>query len=106
MSAFLDALSTDISDSFFNNSEFGELHQVNSKPDVACIFDTTDEPFESGFKRYEGYAKKKATLYIRESDLPSEVMIRKLISIDKSEYRIIGSSSNAGMAELSLEAVK
>jgi hypothetical protein len=110
MSAFSDTLTSDLASVFLNFDEFAEPHQINGASGVACILDVpTNEPMvKKGYSRYEGFGKSTITLFIRESDLPDSgsVLSRKLISVDKADYRILDSISNVGLYELTLEAVK
>lgn len=105
MSTFSDALESDLTAVFLNFDEFAEPHQINSTSDVACILDDKNEPMKKGFVRYEGTGKSTATLFIRKSDLSGSVVSHKLISVDKVNYHIVDSALDAGLYELTLEAV-
>jgi hypothetical protein len=104
MSAFSEQLDADIDNVFFNLDEFAQPHRINDKSGVACIFDTGNEPIQSGFKRYDGTEKATATLYVREADMTDNSDIRALITVDGVQYRIAGKSSDNGILGLTLEA--
>jgi hypothetical protein len=105
MSVFSDALTTDLITTFLSLDEFGESHQINDTPDVTCILDDKNEPLKKGFVRYEGMGKSTSALFIRKNDISGSVTDRTLISVDKKSYHIVDSALDAGLYELTLEAV-
>lgn len=95
MSAFKDAIASDVTNVFLNLGEFAEKHELNGVPDVPCILDKIlTQP--DGNNALLGVFINQLTIYVKTGAIEKPVEGQPL-SVDGSFHLVRSVSEEDGM---------
>lgn len=106
MSAFKDAVRSDIRSVFLNLEEFGEVHKVVGRP--MCVIIDENELTEREKKQFgrgrDGVYKKALLLYVAAEDFGPLPAPEQVLLLDGKKYLVTDANNEDGIYSISLEA--
>lgn len=103
MSAFKDAVATDVGAVFINEAEFAEEHMLGREQTlVKCVIDR-DMTAEAELNRY-GVFVNTLTIYVPTNALPEAPVEGELFRVDGSSHLVRSVSDEAGVLVIVCEA--
>lgn len=108
MSDFKDAIAADIHNTFINDFEFAEEHDINGEL-VTCVVDENkindlNARQSMGTGYVDGVFVKQVLIFVAEADLPRAPVRGELIRLDGERYLVDDVATNSGMLEIRIEA--
>lgn len=103
--SFKDIIATDLSDVFFDETEFADLMCVDGR-EITCHFQG-DSAKGDAIAGLQGVVYKKiAKVFVRAEEYGSKPKANKTICIGASTYRIVDVAAECGIYILDVETVR
>lgn len=105
MSAFKDAVSSDIKGVFINALEFADEHTINGET-VICVVDTDlikERGTPSSSEYAEGVFLEQISIFVDKDDLPRVPVKGEMLRLDGDRYLVDNVSENMGVLEITIE---
>ena len=103
--SFKEAMAGDITSTFLNKEEFGELHLVNGKEMVIQLDDVENIEREKKMKSHmDGIYARQILFYVSADDFGSLPAQGGLITLDGNRYTVVDATDEAGIYAITAEA--
>ena len=104
--SFKQVMDRDVEETFFNTSEFADLHNIDGVDVPAIVDDIENIEREKRMKsNMDGIHARQVLLYVKASVFPSGLPAQKrLIKLDGQMYTVVDATDEGGVYTITLEA--